>query len=57
MIARFYYASNPKSQTAFANALGISKQFVSKCLKKYPKLTGCQLTDTYQSENQNNNNN
>lgn len=57
MIARVYYASNPKSQTAFADALGISKQFVSKCLKKFPKLTGCQLTGTYHTENQSNKDN
>ncbi len=31
---------------AVADAIGVSKQYISKCLKKYPKLTGCRLTDT-----------
>ena len=51
MIANVYHLTNPISQSAVADALGCSKQFISKCLKKYPKLTGCRLTDTELSEN------
>ena len=40
MIANVYHLTNPVSQSAVADALGCSKQFISKCLKKYPKLTG-----------------
>ena len=46
MIANVYHCTNPVSQRAVADALGITKQYVSKCLKKYPKLTGCRLTDS-----------
>lgn len=51
MIANVYHLTSPISQSAVADALGCSKQFISKCLKKYPKLTGCRLTDTEPSEN------
>lgn len=51
MIANVYHLTSPISQSAVADALGCSKQFISKCLKKYPKLTGCRLTDTEISEN------
>ena len=50
MIANVYHLTNPISQSAVADALGCSKQFISKCLKKYPKLTGCRLTDIEPSE-------
>ena len=50
MIANVYYLTNPVSQSAVAEALGVSKQFISKCIKKYPKLTGCRLTDTESPE-------
>ena len=50
MIANVYHLTNPVSQSAVAEALGVSKQFISKCIKKYPKLTGCRLTDTESSE-------
>jgi hypothetical protein len=46
MIANVYHCTSPVSQRAVADALGITKQYVSKCLKKYPKLTGCRLTDS-----------
>lgn len=46
MIANVYHLTNPVSQSAVADAIGVSKQYISKCLKKYPKLTGCRLTDT-----------
>ena len=39
MIANVYHCTSPVSQRAVADALGITKQYVSKCLKKYPKLT------------------
>ena len=45
MIANVYHLTNPVSQSAVADAIGVSKQYISKCLKKYPKLTGCRLTD------------
>ena len=51
MIANVYHLTSPISQSAVADALGCSKQFISKCLKKYPKLTGCRLTDTELFEN------
>ena len=50
MIANVYHLTNPVSQSAVAEALGVSKQFISKCIKKYPKLTGCRLTDTESPE-------
>lgn len=46
MITNVYHCTSPVSQRAVADALGITKQYVSKCLKKYPKLTGCRLTDS-----------
>lgn len=46
MIANVYHCTSPVSQRAVADALGITKQYVSKCLKKYPRLTGCRLTDS-----------
>ena len=46
MIANVYHCTSPVSQRAVADALGITKQYVSICLKKYPKLTGCRLTDS-----------
>lgn len=45
MIANVYHLTNPVSQSAVANALGVTQQFISKCLKKYPKLSGCRLYD------------
>lgn len=54
MIANVYHLTNPVSQSAVAEALGVSKQFISKCLKKYPKLTGCRLTDIEDTDTQNN---
>ena len=51
MIANVYHLTSPISQSAVADALGCSKQFISKCLKKYPKLTGCRLTDIELPEN------
>ena len=50
MIANVYHLTNPVSQSAVAEALGVSKQFISKCIKKYPKLTVCRLTDTESPE-------
>lgn len=38
MIANVYHLTNPVSQSAVADALGVTQQFISKCLKKYPKL-------------------
>lgn len=52
MIANVYHLTNPISQSAVADALGCSKQFVSKCLKKYPKLTGCRLIGIEQIDNE-----
>ena len=52
MIANVYHMANPVSQSAVADALGCSKQFISKCLKKFPKLTGCRLTDAELTENE-----
>lgn len=45
MIANVYRLTNPVSQSAVADALGVTQQFISKCLKKYPKLSGCRLYD------------
>ena len=45
MIANVYHMTNPVSQSSFANALGVSKQFISKCLKKYPKFTSRRFTN------------
>ena len=46
MIANVYRLTNPVSQSAVADALGVTQQFISKCLKKYPKLSGCRLYDS-----------
>lgn len=45
MIANVYHLTKPESQSSYAKVLGCSKQFISKCLKKYPRFTGCRLTD------------
>lgn len=41
MVARLYFANNPPSIQAFADGIGVSRQFVSKCLKKYERLRSC----------------
>lgn len=41
MTARLFFANNPPSIQAFADGIGVSRQFVSKCLKKYERLRGC----------------
>ena len=41
MIARLFFAYNPKSIQAFADGLGVSRQLVSRCLTKYEWLRGC----------------
>lgn len=38
MIANVYHLTNPVSQRAVADALGVTQQYISKCLGKYPKL-------------------
>ena len=38
MIANVYHLTNPVSQSAVADALGVTQQYISKCLGKYPKL-------------------
>lgn len=51
MIANVYHCTNPVSQRAVADALGISQPFISKCLKKYPRLSGYRLSDSEMFEN------
>lgn len=51
MIARVYYANNPKSQRVFADALGVSQPYIAKCLKKYSELSGYQLSDCENTDN------
>lgn len=51
MIANVYRLTNPISQNAVATALGVTQQYISKCLKKYPKLSGCRLYDSEDTEN------
>lgn len=51
MIARVYYANNPKSQRVFADALGVSQPYIAKCLKKYSELSGYQLSDCENADN------
>ena len=46
IIANAYRLTNPVSQSAVADALGVTQQYISKCLKKYPKLSGCRLYDS-----------
>lgn len=53
MIANVYHCTNPISQRAVADALGISQPFISKCLKKYPRLSGYRLSDSESSDNKN----
>lgn len=45
MTARLFFANNPPSIQAFADGVGVSRQFVSKCLKKYEWLRGCGCGD------------
>ena len=45
MTARLFFANNPPSIQAFADGVGVSRQFVSKCLKKYERLRGCGCGD------------
>lgn len=52
MIANVYHLTNPISQSAVADALGVTQQYISKCLKKYPKLSGCRLYDSEHIENE-----
>lgn len=52
MIANVYHLTNPVSQSAVAEALGVTQQYISKCLKKYPKLSGCRLYDSEHIENE-----
>lgn len=51
MIARLFFANNPPSIQAFADGVGVSRQFVSKCLKKYERLRGCGCGDTQAAYN------
>lgn len=51
MIANVYRLTNPISQNAVASALGLTQQYISKCLKKYPKLWGCRLYDSKYIDN------
>lgn len=44
MVARLYFANKPKSQRAFADALGVSQPYIAKCLKKYSRLSGYRLS-------------
>ena len=55
MIARVYYANSPKSQQAFADAIGVSRPFISKCLKKYERLRGYGLRPMLNTDNESNN--
>lgn len=41
-----------KSQQAFADAIGVSRPFVSKCLKKYERLRGYGLHDILNLDNE-----
>lgn len=52
MVARFYYANHPKSQRAFADAIGVSQPFVAKCIKKYERLSSYRLSDTQSIDNE-----
>ena len=52
MIANVYHLTNPVSQSAVAEALGVTQQYISKCIKKYPKLSGCRLYDSEHIENE-----
>lgn len=51
MVAHLFFANNPKSIQAFADGVGVSRQFVSKCLKKYERLRGCGCGDTQTAYN------
>ena len=51
MIARLFFAYNPKSIQAFADGLGVSRQLVSRCLTKYEWLRGCGCGSTQLTEN------
>ena len=51
MTARLFFANNPPSIQAFADGIGVSRQFVSKCLKKYERLRGCGCGNTQFTDN------
>lgn len=51
MTARLFFANNPPSIQAFADGVGVSRQFVSKCLKKYERLRGCGCDNTQHPNN------
>ena len=56
IIANAYRLTNPVSQSVVADALGVTQQYISKCLKKYPKLSGCRLYDSEYADNEDNEN-
>lgn len=51
MTARVYYAHKPKSIQAFADGVGVSRQQISKTLKKYEWLRGCGCGGVQLAEN------
>lgn len=51
MIARLFFATNPPSIQAFADGIGVSRQHVSKCLKKYERLRSCGCVGTQVVDN------
>ena len=55
MIARVYFANKPKSQRAFADALGVSQPYIAKCLKKYAWLSGYRLSESESIDNKDDN--
>lgn len=55
MIARVYFANKPKSQRAFADALGVSQPYIAKCLKKYAWLSGYRLSESKSIDNKDDN--
>lgn len=52
LIAMCYNTFNPKSKQSFADAIGISRQAVSRSIKKYPRLRGCGCGDSIDDDNQ-----
>ena len=54
LIAMCYNSCSPKSKQAFADAIGVSRPFVSRSVNKYPLLRCYGYGDTLETENKDN---
>ncbi|BCI64879.1 DUF3987 domain-containing protein [Coprobacter secundus] len=54
LIAMCYNSCNPKSKQSFADAIGVSRQMVSRAVKKYPLLRCCGCGNDLDIDNEEN---